>query len=93
LNHIGTTTLFNPVLKRIAIATLLPCICKAEVIEHPFPATNFRLICDLAHANTIIYEMSKVCMTINNFPVLKYFSLKQIPNMLKGPTLPRHATA
>ena len=39
----------------------LPTIYKAEVIEHPFPP---EIGIDLTCANTIIYEMSKLCMGI-----------------------------
>ncbi len=39
----------------------LHTIYKAEVIEHPFPP---EMGTDLTCANTIIYEMSKLCMGI-----------------------------
>ena len=45
-------------------------IHKAEVIEHPFPP---EMGVDLTCANTIIYEISKLCMAII-FPFYNIFS-------------------
>ena len=41
----------------------LHTIYKAEVIEHPFPPVVDSGV-DLTWANTIIYEISKLCMAI-----------------------------
>ncbi len=63
----------------------LHTIYKAEVIEHPFPP---EMGVDLTSANTIIYEMTKLCMTklcggltLNLF--LQFCALFQVNIILK----------